>query len=190
MKDYTSYFLGIPLPKEYKKEFEVLLKDINNICPFLELVNPQTPHITVYYLDKQSKYVLPKIAEKVESTINLLKGVEITIGGLGNFGSDDPRVLFLNVLYPNILKEFNQKVTQLLKKYYADDNALPFHPHMTAARIVTPEAKQSFKESLLKLKDRLDKINWTFPVTEVVLYGVDSTTHPEHHEKLITISTN
>lgn len=117
----------------------------------------------------------------------MLKNSEITVGGLGSFGGDDPRVLFLNVLYPKVLKEFNQSVTQLLEKYYAEDNALPFHPHMTVARITAPEAKQSFKGSISKLKNRLDEINWTFPITEVVLYGVDSTKHPEHHAKIIII---
>lgn len=190
MKVYTSCFIGIPLPKEYKKEFELLLKDINKICSSFELVEPKTPHITLYYLDKQSQNDLPEITKSVESVIDLLKNTEITVGGLGSFGGDDPRVLFLNVLYPKVLKEFNQSVTQLLRNYYADDNALPFHPHMTTARIITPGAKQDVKESISKLKERLDKISWTFPVTEVVLYGVDSTTHPEHHEKIITISTN
>lgn len=68
MKVYTSCFIGIPLPDKYQKEFEALLKDINSICPSWELVDPKTPHITVFYLDKQSKNKLPDIAKKVDST--------------------------------------------------------------------------------------------------------------------------
>ncbi len=196
MKVYTTCFIGIPLPKKYQQAFETLLVDVSKMCPMLELIDPKTPHITGYYLDVQSQFNLTDIAKSVESIIGLLKDTKLTVGGFGYFGEDNPRVLFLNVLYPEVLKDFNQSITKLLKKYYANDNDLPFHPHMTIARINTSESKKLLEESNSDFKARLNEIIWTFPITEVVLYGVDSTKdsehsehyeHYEHYEKLITI---
>lgn len=189
MRIYTSCFIGVPLPEKFQQEFETLLEDISKISPSLELrlVDLKTPHVTIYYLDKQSQFNLPDITNSVRSSIDLLKDAELTVGGFDYFGEANPKVLFLNVLDPHTLKAFNQSITKSLRKYYANDNDFPFHPHMTITRI-DPQSRKSFKESYSKLKSRLNKIIWTFPITKIVLYGVDSTKTPEHHEKLITIS--
>ena len=188
MKKYTSCFIGIPLPEKYQQEFEALLADISEIYPLVEVVYPKTPHITGYYLDEQSQFNLLNITKKVQSVIGLLRGSEITVGGLGHFGGDDPMVLFLNVLYPKALKDFNLSITKSLADYYAKGNNLPFHPHMTIGRINTLEAQKTFKESVSRLKTRLSKTVWKFPITEVILYGVDSAKHPQHQERLISVS--
>lgn len=187
MKVYNTCFIGIPLPKKYQRTFESLLADVSKICPKLELIDPKTPHITGYYLDVQSQSTLTEISKIVESTMGLLKGLKLKVGGFDYFGADDPRVLFLNVQYPKALKDFNQSITESLKKYYDNDNDLPFHPHMTIARINTSESKKSFKKLGFKLKPRLDEIIWVFPITEVVLYGINSAKESSPHEKLITI---
>ena len=188
MKKYTSCFIGIPLPKKYQQKFETLLKDVSDICPLLETSDPETPHITGYYLDEQSQFNIPAITKSVELTAGLLKDTELTVSNLDYFSKNNPKVLFINVLYPKDLKNFNQSVTKSLAKYYANDNDQPFHPHLTIARMNTPEAKKSFKESIPKLKTRLSKVVWKFPITELVLYGVDSTKYPQYQEKLISIS--
>lgn len=187
MKEYTSCFIGIPLPEKYQQDFERLLKDVSRIDPLAETTYPKTPHITGYYLDKQSQSSIPKIAEDVESKIGMLKSVELTVGGFGYFREDNPRVIFLNVQYPEALKEFNDVIIENLSAYKTPDNNLPFHPHMTVARLRTHRAQQSFKISKPKLALRLNEAGWTFPVTEVVLYGVDSTQNPQHQAKLIPI---
>lgn len=184
MKVYTTCFIGIPLPKKYQQEFEKILLKVSEMYPMLELIDPRTPHITAYYLDVQSQFNIANIAKNVESSIGLLKGVELTVGGFDYFGGDHPRVLFLNIIYPDALKIFNQSMTKLLKEYYANDNDLPFHPHITIARMNNSEYKKSFKDMKSKLKVMLNEIIWTFPVTEVVLYGVDSTKDPEDYKKL------
>lgn len=187
MKEYTSCFIGIPLPEKYQQDFESLLADISITEPLLDTTDPKTPHITGYYLDKQSQLALPNIAKSVDSKVGLLKGVELTVGGFGYFRGNDPRVIFLNVQYPEVLKEFNDALTENLSAYYASDNNLPFHPHLTVARLRTPQAQLSFNSSKPKLTSRLNKVNWTFPVREVVLYGVDSTQNPQYQEKLISL---
>lgn len=187
MKTYTSCFVGISLPDIYQQEFEDLLSDLSTIVPQLEIVHPATPHITVYYLDDQSQFNLPAIAESVKSKIDILTGTEISVSGFGYFRGDDPRVLFLDVKYPKDFRDFNQALEQKLTKYFAEDNKLPFQPHMTVARLYAPEAQQAYKKSADQIKSRLNAVKWTFLIKEVVLYGVDSTKHPQFQEKLITI---
>lgn len=188
MKEYTSCFIGIPLPKQYQQEFETLLKELSQINPQLETTYPYTPHVTGYYLDKQSQFYLPDIAKSVKSKLNILKSAEMTIGGFGYFIGDVPRVIFLNVSYPDNFREFNIALAEILKKFYDPDNDLPFYPHMTVGRLRTQSAQQLFEQSKSNLKIRLNQVSWTFPIREVVLYGADSTKQPQYQEKLIPLA--
>lgn len=188
MKDYSSYFIGIPLPEKYQQDFEDLQKDVSQISPLFKTTHPKTPHLTICYLGKQSKSILPEIAEDVKKHLEILKGTKLKVGGFGYFGEDKPRILFVDVQYPPQFQEFNKEISKSLSIYCASDNSLPFHPHVTVAWVGDTEAQNVFKASLSKLGYILNKVNWTFDITEVVLYGVDSTEEPEYHEKLISIA--
>jgi len=184
MKDYSSYFIGIPLPQRYQQDFEDLQADVSQISSLFKTTHPKTPHITICYLDKQPQSALPEIAENVKNHLEILKGIKLTVGGFGYFGEDKPRILFVDVQYPTQLQEFNKVLSKNLSIYSAADNDLPFHPHVTVAWVGDPKAQNAFKASLLELNSSLKEANWTFDITEVVLYGVDTTKKPEYHERL------
>lgn len=188
MNDYTSCFIGIPIPEKYHQSFENLLEGISQINPLFKPTYSITPHITVCYLDKQSQTDLPKIAENIKNYLKILKSVELKIGGFGYFREDNPKVLFLDVQYPKALQEFNKVIAKSLSIYSATDNNLPFHPHVTVAWVRDPEAQQAFRAYQSSLKDFMDEVNWSFEITEVALYGADSTKRPEYQEKLISLA--
>lgn len=188
MNSYTSCFIGIPVPEKYQQSFEDLLEKIPQINPLFKQPYFKTPHITVCYLDKQSQNDLQKISENIKKYLEILKGAQLKIGGFGYFRGDDPRVLFINVQYPSQLLEFNKELSKSLSVYCAADNNLPFYPHVTVAWVGDPKAQQVFKAYQSKLKVLLDKVNWSFEITEVTLYGADSTKKPEYQEKLITLA--
>lgn len=187
MNSFTSCFIGIPIPKKYQQDFECLLKKISQINPLFKPPYMRTPHITVCYLDKQSQNDLPKIAENVKNYLKILKGTTLEIGGFGYFRGDEPKVVFLNVKYSKALQGFSITITKSLSVYSATDNNLPFHPHVTVAWVGDPEAQQVFKLYQPGFETLLGKVDWTFEITEVVLYGADSTKKPEYQEKLISL---
>lgn len=187
MNNYTSCFIGVPIPEKYQQIFEDLLAKIPQINPLFKQPYLKTPHITVCYLDKQSQDDLQRIAENVKNYLEILKGAQLQIGGFGYFREDNPRVLFLDVKYPKALKEFNEALTKSLSVYSATDNKLQFHPHVTVAWVGDPEAQKVFKTHQPELQALLDKNDWTFEITEIVLYGADSTKQPEYQEKLISL---
>lgn len=187
MNNYTSCFIGIPIPEKYQRGFEDLLGKIPQINSMFKQPYLKTPHITICYLDKQSQNNLQKIAEDVKNYLEILKGVHLKIGGFGYFKEDDPRVLFLDVDYPRVLKEFNELLTKNLSVYSGTANNLPFIPHVTVAWVGDPEAQKVFKLHQPELKALLDEVNWQFEITKVIIYGADSNKKPEYQEKLITL---
>ncbi len=188
MQKYTSYFIGIPLPEKHQEKFETLLKELFHINSEFEATYQNTPHITVFYLDKQSQFNLPEIAEQVKSKLTIFKNAEITVEGSGYFVGNNQRVVFLNIAYPDSLREFNGAIAQTLIKFTAADSDLPFHPHMTIGKIRTANTQESEKGALLDLERKINQVHWTFPIEEIALYGVDSTKKPEHQEKIIVFT--
>lgn len=187
MKQYTSCFIGVPLPKKYQRKFERLLDNVGKLHPNWEITYPKTPHITVYYLDKQSQDGFPTIASVIQTRMSILKNLVLAVNGFDYFTKNDPRggIVFLDIVYPPAFVDFNRDITDKLSQYYSADNNPPFHPHMTVARVNSLKDEPSLKNDVSYIEHKIDNINWRFPITEIVLYGVDSTKQPQHHEILI-----
>lgn len=186
MKEYTSCFIGIPLPSRFQNDYEDLLNQVSAISTEIVMAHPKTPHITVCYLDKQSQFNIQEIEKIIKGYLELIKGVKIKVGGLGYFRDNDPKVIFLNVESPKEVEEFSNVVSKALSTYSATENNLPFHPHMTVARLENPKAKEEFRDNNSDLVSLLDK-EWEFELEELGIYGVDSNKHPQFQEKLISI---
>lgn len=187
MDIYTSCFIGIPLPEKYQQSFKDLLWEIPQINPLFKQPYLKTPHITVCYLDKQSQNDLQNIAKIIKNYLGILKNVKLKIGGFGYFREAKPRVVFLAVEYPKKLQDFNKTLTKSLSVHSATYNNLPFHPHVTVSWVGDLEAQRVFKTHQPELESLLNKINWTFEITEVVIYGADSTKQPEYQKKIISL---
>lgn len=190
MKEYQYCFVGMPLPERYLDEYGKLLVDIKKIDPNLETEDPNklVPHITIYYLDKQPEELIPEIAGVVSGYVSMLRGVSLRVGNLGFFGENNPRVSFLDVKYPGVVCDFNKILAKNLARFTTGDENLPFHPHMTVAKMNTEIAQASFMRNQLQLEERLSEVCWDFAVTEVVLFGVDPAKKPKVQQRLATIN--
>jgi len=184
MENFTSYFLAIPLPIQFQAEFINLLKNIKFIQPSLQMVKPETPHITLFYLTKEVEENFKKISKIIKANSEIIKNNQLTIGGFGYFGKDNPKTIFLNVESSPNVQVFKEKMNKLLVDYSAKDNLSPFVTHLTLAAIKTNQARKDFLDKRQLIKQYLEKISWSFNIKELVLYGADSRQQPEYQEKI------
>lgn len=184
MKEFESSFIGVPLPEKYQAEFRELLKDVKEISPLLETTNPEVPHITLYYLDKQPESSLTEIAQSLVPTMGLLSGTKLMISGFDYFDRKDPQVVYLDVQYPKSLSDFRQEVAEISAKYSDAGKNLMFHPHLTVARLKNSQSPELFNQIEPRLQTRLNKVNWTFGISEVVVYGADPEDVPKRQKRL------
>jgi len=196
MKNFTSYFLAIPLPIQFQAKFINLLKEIKFIQLSLQMVKPETPHVTLFYLTKEIEKNFKKVDGAIKANLDILKNSQLTIGGFGYFEKDNPKTifraeretrvsLFLNVESSPSIKVFKEKISKLLVDYSTKDNLSPFVPHLTLAAIKTNQAKKDFLDKRQLIEQYLEKISWSFNIEELVLYGADSKQQPEYQEKII-----
>lgn len=174
MKEYKNAFIGLPLPHYLLDEFKNILNILNKIMPELRTVNPNTPHITIYYLGTQLYDTLVDIGDILEYEKHLLQNSTIKFSGFDYFTHTNPKVLYLNVL-PNIkLQYFYQKLSTRLYKFNPPDNRL-YKPHLTIARISDNKLKNEFNNKVASITEALKNIRWEYSVAEVNLYGRDFT---------------
>ncbi len=177
---YTSYFIAIPLPEEFRSQFKKLTDEISTKYPDTPTADPTTPHITIYYLLKEATPDLSEIERTIEENITVLAGTRLSAGGLNFFGPTDyPKVLLLDVSYPNELISLNKTFTGLFKQYSAEDNDRKYQPHLTIAFANTPKSQVAFQTNREDIEAIFQQISWTFPITKVILYGVNSKIEPE-----------
>ena len=185
---FTSYFIAIPLPDQFQTQFEKLLSDIQNMGLQVRTVYPKTPHITLLYLGKQEKNSLKLLkALLIKEKVKDVTDINLSVGGLGTFKKEGYEVLFLNVDYSPELVDLHNNLTRKLLEFLPTDlflnqNTQLFHPHMTVGGLTD-------SDNQLKglITSKMSEINWAFPVTEIAIFGADSTQTPEYQEKLISI---
>lgn len=187
MKEFTSAFVGIPLPEKYFSEFKDIQSKTASYCGSIKLSDSNTPHITLFYLDKQSIKNLKEVEEIVKSTVELFRKLKVNSTKLGVFEIDNPRVLFIEVIKSELLSRIHDELSKQLKQYRAQEEFLEFHPHITIGRLKDQESIIDFKNNYDILVNIYNKIKWDFRVTEVFIYGVDSEIKPERQQQLIKI---
>ncbi|MFA5025753.1 MAG: 2'-5' RNA ligase family protein [Candidatus Shapirobacteria bacterium] len=161
MKEYNSCYVGIPLPQKLNPEFGKLLSDVREIDSRLELTAFH-PHITLLYLGGQFRSDLNRVYEETKPMLPLIRGQTLNIHGYGDFNGS---TIFLQVpTPPSDLGIFHD---QLIDQFGKGDN-FPFHPHITVCKdsqnILVPETRR-------QLVLRLDEVDWSFPITRIMVRG-------------------
>lgn len=187
MRQFTSYFLAVPLPATHFESYQKLLSSIKQKVPSLTLSKEDTLHITLFYLTRESEEAFDHIEKVVRDNLPILSGIDLTTSGINYFSAEDPKVVFLDVTYPNAVKEFSDILKEELADYAAKDNELPFHPHLTLAVAKDPKSREDVLENQSDLIKFGEEVNWQFRITELGVYGADSKETPEYQEKILSI---
>lgn len=186
---YKSCFLGIPLPDKFLKDYLNLQENIKKIEPNLRLQDPKVlePHITIYYCGEQEETVLSEISKIVESSKNLLANLNLKVGGLDFFDQGKYYVLFLDVVYPKELIIFQEEINNKCSHIHRDNEILAFHPHMTVGGFNTNRPPKELEQIMEKLQQEFSKVNLEFPISELIIYGVDPEDPTRSHKRLTRI---
>jgi 2'-5' RNA ligase len=122
------------------------------------------PHITLHmpFRWKEEKEAI--MLQKLKDFVNVFEPIRIC---LDDFGSFEPRVIFMNVAKNEILNQFQKEVQRFCKKelnlFNANYREEPYHPHLTLAfrdlkKEVYKTAWEEFKSKEYKAEFIADKM--------------------------------
>jgi len=185
--EITSYFIAVDLKIEKLKKIflqvEKFLKS-RSLDKDIILQNYDTPHITLYYLNKNCDYKNIKYdLIKFKSSINH----KIFIKDFSYFYRYDKE--FICYLKPSSCKDFSNYhifFNWKYKDFWAIDNDLDFIPHISLFKIldnklflVYKTAIENFIKNEIENLNELDINNYS-----ISLYGVNSNLVPELQFKI------
>lgn len=182
MPDDPHYFIGFPVPQEYK---EYLAKWQEALKPFVDYrkwVHGQDFHITVRFLGGVN-------AKKLSDIKRLLKNIEqsplhLKMSGLNFFGKEDqPRVMYAEIERNQEVLDFKQQVDDYLETIEIEKEKRPYRPHITIAKKWGKGKLHLSKEAL---ENKLEEPRtFSFGVEQLNLYRI----HPSREQKYEVIET-
>jgi 2'-5' RNA ligase len=184
----TSHFIGLEIRSTALSDLFFELQGFfraNNILDDLELQNPLSTHLTLYYLDSE-------LSESDNDQIcTLIKDVaqdDIQLSGLkteyfGEVGNE--RVCYIGCEPNDALFGLNQEFAQKLSHTQVEENSLAFVAHISLFRIRKPEHFAQFRGGIEQIINKfLAQLDGSQITGDIALYAVNSKYCPEIQIKL------
>lgn len=121
-------FISIPLPPAIRDALEDIQADLD----VGRLTAPETFHITLAYLDKQTPQMLERMDEVLQQID--LPAFPVHIKGVGLFGGKAPRALWAGVETDMALSTLRERVRRAVSRSGVDLPRERFRAHVTLAR--------------------------------------------------------
>lgn len=181
MADKHHYFFAVKLPYEVKSYLNRWVQMHEPKFPFNRWVHPEDYHITLAFLGFAEKEMLEKVVHDVGEIVSNLYTFELTLNELGIFGPPkSPRIFWADVKFSEELQSVQKLVYDTCLKAGFELDKKPFKPHITLARKWKFEEPFD-REKLTSLKNSRGD-DYTFPVSEIVLYKTHLDQTPKYME--------
>jgi len=170
MNVYNNFFVGVPIPENYIRNYEDLYTIVRKINPNLKLNITNNLHITILFIGKQNGKNIEKVAASVKRNIKILKDCYVHISGYGYFHNKNYDVLHLEIVENKKLLKFYKIIRTELYEIFVSEKKI-FSPHLTLARVKNSVKGKELEKHLKYYENALKNVNWKFPIREINLYG-------------------
>lgn len=185
----TSHFIWIELKSELFSDIFVRVYNYtkeNNIENSILFQNPLSPHITLYYLEKDIDL---KTKEEIKEYIKSFEINDyIKLNWFNYFfrGEWNRFVLYFTSKTKLLLKDYRNNLHNKYDRYYVEDNSFAFSPHITFLRIQDSKLFEHHRENIENIiNDELQKISeLDINTRNIFLYAVNSKFKEEIQIKL------
>ena len=153
----SSAFLALPLEDTAKWQFQALQEELKDFEKILRFQNPNSPHLTLQFWKELMEIEVDQILKQAEVIASKSEPFQLHMTHAETFGD---RVLVLEI-------GFSEELARL-KKSCPWPNLKSFKPHITLARMRSPESFRVHKKKIMKL---LKDISFDIPVDRLRLYA-------------------
>lgn len=170
MKTYNNFFIGIPLPQKFYKEYKALLDEVSKIDKNVRVTKVKRPHITILFMGKQSIGFIHEVEDFVKKEAGTLKNCRVEISGIRYFENKNYDVISLDATICKSIKNLHTKLVEIFKNH-SKITKKNFDPHLTLARVKNKNIKT--REIFRSINKLYRNLSWEFEIENIVLYGRD-----------------
>lgn len=132
-------FVALDLPEDVREKLSILIAQLKSEFPKVRWMRPEGMHVTLKFIG----YVEEKKANSIAAALKKVRSatpVEITFRGVGFFPNERrPRVVWCGVEASENLAELAGQIEQALEPLGVEAESRPYAPHLTLARLKSPE---------------------------------------------------
>lgn len=190
MREYDNCRLGLPLPENLLSCYDALIEDLSLIKPGFRSHHAPVPYIYLQYLGSLTKEQVVGMIRAVEDNSYTLVGSVVKTLGFDSYPNgkyaQNLSSLLLKISCPDALRAFRSWSADALPLLYPrkprrhllrENGSLHQNPSTPAIKLgkLEGEARESLTaEEIELLRLRVNAVDWTFPVTAVSFYGIDT----------------
>ncbi|OGE30932.1 hypothetical protein A2631_04605 [Candidatus Daviesbacteria bacterium RIFCSPHIGHO2_01_FULL_44_29] len=178
-------FIGVLVPDDVAIAYERFKNKVRQAVPGLGY-SQDAPRITVWNSVDIRERSLEPMQNTLERHREMLRGASIMVSGLGYLLPDNPFMAYLEARVPPQLVDFRTATRADLSTFCRDER-LEYHPHLRFAFMPRQEQKRTFRRNEQKLREMCAGINWSFPVTQVAIWGKDQANQTARPIRTITL---
>jgi len=152
-------FVAVNFPDEIKQALGAFIKDIRQHPADVKWVEVKNLHLTVQFLGSVPEDQVPAIVNALNRSGTGVNPFYLSLSGVGVFPSiERPRVLWAGVSGDtDFLSRLHRQVQKELAQLGFEPEKRPFSPHLTLARVRSPQGFSAFMERSEKLAGKHGK---------------------------------
>jgi 2''-5'' RNA ligase len=129
------YFLAVPVPEQIRLLLKKEADGLKAKWKYRKWTSPSDYHITLHFFGSLDHRQSEAVREITRETAARHHAFQLTLSGLGGFGSDQhPRVMFCGMAPSVSLTDLQNDLLSQLTEYGFKTEKRPFHPHITLAK--------------------------------------------------------
>ena len=165
-------FIAVELSQEVHAQLSRLIEELKkHECSSTRWVNPENLHLTLKFLGDTSPATLPVLKQTIQTACKAIPAFQATARGTGVFPSlQQPRVLWAGLESGAALGNLAFTLDSGLAKLGYKKETRSFSPHLTLARIASPENSPAFELTLKSLLGAKDKEFGSIIVRRITLF--------------------
>lgn len=175
----TSHFIWVDLNSYILSNIFIKIYEYikgNHIESYISFQNPLSPHITLYYLEKDIDLDTKNQIKDFISSFDLSNEIKLIWFDYFYAGEWNRFVLYLKSESKNPFKNYRNILHNEFKRDYVLDNRYDFSPHITILKINNPEIFEKHRLNIESiLNEEIIKINnFDLNLKKISLYAVNS----------------
>lgn len=140
-------FVALPLPDEVRANLARLGGGLGGGSAGVLWAEPQNLHLTLRFIGDTDEGRIRDLEDELETITE--PAFQFDIEGLGQFGDNNPRILWAGIKDDETLQHLQKKIELTVVRCGFEAETRKFTPHITLARLrrVSPDALARFIES-------------------------------------------
>lgn len=169
---HVKCIAAVVIPEGISQQVKQVVSEVGRICPLVNTRSGQLPHISEWYLGRQTSTGLNEAKRAMEKRFDILEDARLTLGDFVLIG--DPRHAFLALKVVGDRKKLLRHRAAVAGELHQDPQSQFWRPHVSLGKVDILDP--AFQKVRPRLETLMRGVELSFRVEETAVYGIGQKT--------------